>query len=255
MDIEKIRNVFTRLFNNPIQESVNLANYFIEKIKYFICYVIKIQSYFIVYEGHNELLKYLDNKKNGFFIECGGNNGRNFDPTYYLEKMLGWKGIIIEPLPIYKECSDIRRNSKVYNFALVENSYPKKEITIIECNMMSIVKGVKGYKNWTRIGEKTQKIKAKEITVPASTLNKIVQGYFSSNETRKIDLLVIDTECYEINVLQGFDLNRYEPQMILIEIQDQSKKKFIANYLSAKYKLISKIGYNDYLYQLQNPND
>jgi hypothetical protein len=43
-----------------------------------------------------KLLKYL-NFKNGFYIECGANDGVNQSNTWYFEKSLNWIGILIEP--------------------------------------------------------------------------------------------------------------------------------------------------------------
>ncbi|MDD5528279.1 MAG: FkbM family methyltransferase [Patescibacteria group bacterium] len=211
--------------------------------------IIGIKSFFKVYEGHDALLNYLRPGKRGFFVECGGNNGKNADPTYYLEKIMKWRGVIVEPLPIYRRCARTRRKSKVYNCALVAGDFPDKTIPLIDCNLMSVIKGVVGYEDWARAGEKAQKIKAKEIVVPASTLNEILEDYFSIRAPRRINLLVIDVEGYEINVLKGFDLDKYRPEKILIEIQEQSRKQFIDDYLQGSYKFIAKMGHADYLYE------
>lgn len=45
----------------------------------------------------SKLEKYL-NFQNGFFIEVGGNDGYKQSNTYYLEKFLGWRGILVEAI-------------------------------------------------------------------------------------------------------------------------------------------------------------
>ena len=94
-----------------------------------------------------------------------------------------------------------------------------------------------------------QKYKSKEIIVPAITLNRILDEYYEKHTRNIIDLLVIDTEGYEMNILKGISLNKYKPQNLLIEIQTEKKKDDIDNYLKNKYALISKIGYADYFYK------
>ena len=43
--------------------------------------------------------------KNGFFIEVGANDGFAQSNTYYFEKLRGWKGVLIEPIPdLYAKC-------------------------------------------------------------------------------------------------------------------------------------------------------
>ena len=207
-------------------------------------------KYSITYEGHNDLLKHLNFKKNGFFVECGSNNGQTSDPTYFLEKILGWKGILIEPLPnAYKICTQIRKQSLVYNYALVSGDYPESTIKLIDCKLMTIVNGVDGYKSWVKDGENVQKYKSKEIIAPAITLNRILDNYYEKHADNIIDLLVIDTEGYEMNILNGINLNKYKPQNLLIEIQTEKRKSDIDNYLNNKYLLISKIGHADYFYK------
>jgi hypothetical protein len=38
-------------------------------------------------------------KRGGFFIEAGAHNGVEASNTLYLEKKLGWTGILVEPNP------------------------------------------------------------------------------------------------------------------------------------------------------------
>ena len=40
-------------------------------------------------------------KKNGFFIECGAVDGEQFSNTVYLERKLGWGGLLIEANPTF----------------------------------------------------------------------------------------------------------------------------------------------------------
>jgi len=35
-------------------------------------------------------------QKNGFFIECGALDGLWLSNTFYFERLLGWKGVLIE---------------------------------------------------------------------------------------------------------------------------------------------------------------
>lgn len=45
-----------------------------------------------------KLLKYI-NYKEGFYIDCGANDGINQSTTWFYEKTLNWRGILIEPIP------------------------------------------------------------------------------------------------------------------------------------------------------------
>ena len=45
------------------------------------------------------VLDFYQNKKNGYFVEVGANDGKRLSNTYLLEKDYNWKGICIEPVP------------------------------------------------------------------------------------------------------------------------------------------------------------
>jgi FkbM family methyltransferase len=202
------------------------------------------------YQGHDELLKEIT-KTDGFFVQCGGSDGVSSDPTYYLEKFMKWKGVIAEPLPKTAElCKRNRPNSKVYQTALVSNDYRKEDIELFDCHSMSVTPETKyDIEEWTKKGEIAQRITTKKITVPAMTLDAMIANFAG---TEKIDLLVLDTEGSEIAILNGFSLDRYAPQYILIEIIDeQLLRPTIEELFSKKYTLVSRIGYADYLYKLK----
>jgi FkbM family methyltransferase len=200
------------------------------------------------YPGQKKLLEYLKSR-NGFFVEVGGNDGFFQDPTYYLEKFRGWKGIIIEPLSVHALCQKNRKHSLVINAALVGNDYSGKTVTMIDCNAMSVVKGgVTNYKQWIKEGEKCQKIHAREISVPALTLDKLLAEQLKPGHSG-IDLLAIDVEGYELEVLRGLTIEKYAPRFILVEILEVERRLTIERLLENHYEFVEIIGHNDYLFK------
>jgi hypothetical protein len=66
-------------------------------------------------------------------------------------------------------------------------------------------------------------VKPNQIGTLTETLNFIIEhSPFNNN---KIDLLTIDVEGYEMNVLKGFDIKKYKPDIIILEFIDGSLKK------------------------------
>tara|TARA_Y100000385_G_scaffold277566_1_gene324694 strand:+ start:1605 stop:1838 length:234 start_codon:yes stop_codon:yes gene_type:complete len=60
-------------------------------------------------------------------------------------------------------------------------------------------------------------------SVKAITLNKILNFYNVNN----IDFLSLDTEGYELNILNGLDLNIYRPKYILVELYPDEYDKVL----------------------------
>jgi len=165
-----------------------------------------------------KLDKLFNHKRNGIFIELGANNGLNQSNTYFFEKVRNWTGILIEPsLSAYKECKINRPNSKCYNVACVSSDY-KNEYVVGDFNG-SLMSSVNGNRNNSRNLTK----------VKASTLMNILDSALSDS-TISIDFLSLDTEGYELKILNGLDLKKYSPKYILIEIYKNQYTK-IENYL------------------------
>ena len=59
------------------------------------------------------VLKRLKNKTNGFFVECGGDDGEFLSNTLYMERYLNWSGLLIEAMnDSYEKL--VSRNRKSY---------------------------------------------------------------------------------------------------------------------------------------------
>ena len=71
-----------------------LPNFILE---FYYNYKIKKKKYFGHHNLDKKLLKYLD-YKDGSYVELGANDGVNQSNTYFFEKNLDWKGVLVEPI-------------------------------------------------------------------------------------------------------------------------------------------------------------
>ena len=145
-----------------------------------------------------KLEKYLPNR--GFFIEAGANDGFDQSNTYYLERIKGWRGILIEPIPeLYRECVGERPHSICLNYALVSDDYPEATVEMNYGHLMSLVTGaMSGDTKHIEKASKAFKINSYKVDVPARTLTSILDEH----KVKEIDLFSLDVEGYELNVLQ-----------------------------------------------------
>ena len=175
-----------------------------------------------------KLLKYL-NFKDGFYIECGANDGVNQSNTWYFEKSLNWRGILIEPnKQIFQELKKNRSSKNIFeNVALVSESFSKK-IYLTNNNLESKITGNLNNSN---------------IEVFTSTLNNILK----KNEIYKINLFSLDVEGYEAEVLLGLNLNFFDIDYILIETNDFDKINFMLK--NFNYRFEEKLSFHDYLFK------
>ena len=186
--------------------------------------------------------KYFKDIFNGFYIECGANDGVSQNNTLYYNQKYNWKGLLVEANPdIYNICKINRPNDIVENYALVSSSYADKTIKGYFKNISLNGQCIDGNK----YSDKT--LSTEQITeVNAITLTELLDKH----DIKKIDLFSLDVEGYEINVLDGLNFEKYRPKYILIETTTcENKREEIENYLSnKKYKFLERLSYNDAFY-------
>ena len=178
-----------------------------------------------------QMLEYL-NYSNGYFIECGANDGVDQSNTWYYEKHLNWSGILVEPLKnqyieLVKNRSD---KNNFYNFALIENDKIDK-VSFKNTNLTSRVILVK---------EDT------ELNVSSTTLKNIL---VKSKAPNLIDFFSLDVEGYEEQVIKGNDFNIYNFKYFLVETKNDHVIKMIKD---KNYILIKKLSHHDYLFKFNH---
>ncbi len=188
----------------------------------------------------------------GFFFEVGANDGLSQSNTAYLEKYLGWRGILVEPLPMqFRECVANRPASIVINAALVSRDFLPKTVEIAYANLMSTIDDplrnllaieshVEMGNQFLTGGDKT--IAGRRFTVPALTVTAVLD---TTGHTT-VDFFSLDVEGYECEVLKGIDFARHRPRYFLIEARD---KPAIDRFMAAQeYRYIAQWSEQDYLY-------
>jgi FkbM family methyltransferase len=182
-----------------------------------------------------KMLKYI-NYENGFFIECGANDGVNQSNTWYYEKKLNWRGILIEPIPeVFKQLKKNRKSENLFfNNVLKSFKDKRKYIRLIYDKKDSLITKIESKKN-----KNTYSFRSR-----AKTLNEILT---ISKAPKKIDFFSLDVEGDEINVLNGVDFKKYYFKYILIETINL--KKVINKLKKFDYKLKKKLSNIDYLFK------
>ena len=205
---------------------------------------VKLKTYlkkfkkFNGYDGLDKrMLKYI-NFKNGFYIECGANDGVNQSNTWYFEKELGWNGLLIEPIDeVFKELKENRSNKNFFfNRALRSLSYKKKTVEL-KLNLDDTLS------TRSTVDDIDTRIK---IVVKSANLNFILNKI---KAPRIIDFFSLDVEGDEFEVLKGINFKQYSFKYILIETYELNKLKIFLNKFG--YKYVKKMSTrNDYLFKL-----
>ncbi len=166
--------------------------------------------------GMDLLINYLyKNKFNGVYIDVGCNHPIVGNNTFLLYQK-GWSGINIDldshiiGMFNYFRPTDYNVNSAVSNLEEEADLFFYHERSAIN----TINKEV----------HNSRKQKAKEVKrILSTTLDSVIKDSPYCN--KKINFISIDVEGNELNVLKGFNLKKYYPEVIVIEYLDLKMKK------------------------------
>lgn len=167
----------------------------------------------------------------GYFVEVGANHPIHGSQTFDLEQR-GWTGVLVEPQPALAEDLRRHRSAKVFAAACSSRRNAGTRMTL------HLAGGHSSFDPKLNLAE----VKPHgTVAVRARTLNEILNEAGAS----RIDFISIDVEGHELDVLDGFDLARWKPRLILIE--DLLLHLRLHRYLSRRsYRLLRRTGINNW---------
>ena len=160
----------------------------------------------------------------GFFIEAGAFDGYTFSPSWAFE-CAGWSGLLIEPIPERAaECRSMRPRSRVAEAALTRpGDANTTTLTVVDSfQMLSYTDPTPPHdERLERAGAVTR-----SVSVRTATLDQLLEEHDGP-----IDFVVLDVEGNEQAVLEGFDLHRWQPRVLLIEDNSAGRDRSVERYL------------------------
>jgi FkbM family methyltransferase len=153
----------------------------------------------------------------GNFVEVGAYDGYTYSNTYGLAQA-GWHGLYVEPVPAYaRACEALIGDLPNLRVANVAVGAAPGELELVVAGPYSTAypgAAAEAAGNpWSSESFET----AERVVVPVVTLDSLL-------EERRIspgfEVLVVDVEGGEPEVFQGFDLDRWRPKMLIVELTD-----------------------------------
>jgi FkbM family methyltransferase len=189
------------------------------------------------YSQHDEELiirDFFQDRRGGFFVDVGCAWPKRDNNTCYLETELGWSGIGIDALPEYARGWKARRpRSRFFNFIVTDHSGS------VETFFRSELKGISSVRPRETFSGK--RVRYEEIRVPTITLSRLLDD----NGVSKVDLLSMDIEGAEPRALAGFDIDRFRPELVCIEMFHAGAETLEAYFAAHGYERIERYREHD----------
>jgi FkbM family methyltransferase len=183
------------------------------------------------YEQEQALVReFFGGETSGYFVEVGANHPTQGSQTWHLEQS-GWTGLLVEPQPDLAAFLVTSRKARVFAVACSSPDNAGKTLPLH-------IDGPRSALDRDRMapGSQTDYV----IAVPTRTLDSILDEVAAPVP---LGLLSIDVEGHEVEVLEGFDFDRWQPALVLIEDHVNS----LATHRHLKrngYRLIRRLGFN-----------
>jgi FkbM family methyltransferase len=173
-------------------------------------------------QGNEEVIirDFFQDRRDGMFLDVGCAWPIKNNNTYYLEERLGWYGIAIDALPEYARPWRKRRNSKFFNYIVTDHGGS------IETFFRSALLGVSAFR--PPIAPDGSLTSYEEVKVPTTTLTQLLDR----NHVRHVDLVSMDIEGAEPLALAGFDIDRFKPTLLCVEVHTEVRGQ-VADYFQA----------------------
>ena len=158
-------------------------------------------------ERNEELLirHFFQDRRGGFFLDVGAYDWKNASTTLYLEHHLDWTGISIDANKGFGgDYARYRPGTKFLNYFVTDHSGGTETL---------LLAGPLSSQSEEHIRTFLKDRVLREVEVPAITLDDLLD----QNGVTKLDFLSMDIELGEPAALAGFDIERFQPELVCIE--------------------------------------
>lgn len=210
-----MKNILRKILpKSLVKELVFLRQYSIFPKKYRAKFAIQSFSQ----EGEDLILnRIFEKRKNykGFFVDVGAHHPYRFSNTYLLYKK-GWKGINIDAMPnSMKAFNKVRPRDINLEIPISD----KKEVLTYYAFNEPAINGFSKEVSEKKDGKDHFKLLFTK-DIETFTLEEILDQYLPKKQT--IDFLSVDVEGLDFEVIRSINLEKYRPEVILIEIINSS---------------------------------
>jgi len=169
-------------------------------------------------------------RRDGVFVDVGSAHYSDLSMTFFLERDFGWSGVAIDALQTWGPgYAKHRPQTQFFAYIVTDHAGTAEPFYRLRGDIGSTAQPERA----NRLKNEMNK-KVSEILVPTITLNDLLD----QAGIEKIDFLSIDIEGGEPAALAGFDLTRFLPALVGIEVFPENHSPILAYFEQHGYERI-----------------
>jgi FkbM family methyltransferase len=169
---------------------------------------------------------FFKDRRGGFFVDVGANHYRTASKTYYLETVLGWSGLAIEPLKEFAaDYAKHRPRTRFFPMFVSSASDETAKLYVLR-SQSSVASSDEEFVRQFGVPDEVR-------TVPTVALSDLLER----ERIDRIDFLSMDIELHEPEALKGFDIDRFKPALVCIEALSPVRQQILDYFARHGYVL------------------
>lgn len=167
-------------------------------------------------------------KRGGIFVDVGANRFKRFNNTYYLDIVLGWSGLAVEPQTKFaREYARFRPRTTFVPLFVSDTSNREAVLYVPKIDLAA---------SESRAFADSYGGSATPMHVRTTSLDDMLER----SGITHIDFLTMDIELAEPKALAGFSIQRYKPALACVEAHPEVRQQVLDYFARNGYVVVGK---------------
>lgn len=191
-------------------------------------------------QGHEETLvrAFFRDRREGFFLDVGASHFKKDSTTFYLEQELGWRGIAVDALEEFRaDYERFRPGTRFFAYFVTNEAGVPRDFHVYTRDTRISSGDLERLRGLPRVKDRH----IKTIQVPTTTLDRLL----AAEGVSKVDFVSLDIEGSEPQALEAFDIDRYRPDLVCVEMQKYTRETLFVYFTAHDYEVIERYRHAD----------